>query len=78
MIEAIAEAEAFCNSPGQPCHKVKRVAEALAEPVASEQLDAEKPEADSIGKRKWCWMPGESCVKAKRQLEELEAVLRTL
>lgn len=61
MTDAIAETEAFYNSPSQPCHKVKRVAEALTEPVASEERDAKD--------RPWCWLPGEVCLKEKREAE---------
>lgn len=57
-IAAAAEVEAFCNSPGQPCHKIKRIAAALAEPVASAEADP--------GRRPWCWLPGQYCLKKKR------------
>ena len=63
MTEAIAEAKAFCNSLGQPCHKVKRVAEALAEPVASEKRDANG--------RRWCCFYGEACLKEKREADPI-------
>ena len=55
---AMAEAgHVFCYRPGEPCSKMKRAAEAIAEAVA----DAE-PEARHV----WCYRPGEPCSKAKR------------
>lgn len=93
-VAAAAEAEAFCSSPGQPCHKLKRVAAALAEPVASAEADARgnpwcwlpgeacyknKRDAGSAPKgHTWCWTSGGACSKAKRQLEELEAALKAI
>lgn len=91
-VVAAAEVEAFCNSPGQPCHKLKRLAAALAGPVASAEADP--------GGRPWCWLPGQWCLKnkrdtaanalawcrlpgqacsdTKRQLEELELVFKAI
>ncbi|MCJ1349985.1 putative serine/threonine protein phosphatase [Peltigera leucophlebia] len=91
---AAAETEAFCSRPGQPCHKLKRVAAALAEPGASAEADAggrpwcwlqgqgcaknKRDAGPAPGGHPWCWMPGQACSKAKRQLEELEAAFKTI
>ena len=55
--EVKREAEAICWRPGQPCGKVKRAAEAIAEAIA-------EPAAEPI-----CWKPGQPCGKAKRDAE---------
>ncbi|OBT51310.1 hypothetical protein VE04_09261 [Pseudogymnoascus sp. 24MN13] len=52
---ADAEHEPICWRPGQPCGKVKRAAEAVAEAVG-------EPIAEPI-----CWRPGQPCGKVKRQ-----------
>ena len=59
----------WCYRPGQPCWKVKRTAEALAEAEA-------EPEAAADPKyHRWCYRPGQPCWKAKRGLEDLSAEL---
>ncbi len=35
-----AELQAFCNQPGQPCHKVKRAANAAADALAVAEAEA--------------------------------------
>lgn len=92
-VAAAAEAEAFCNSPGQPCHKLKRVAAALAEPVANAEAAAwgrrcglpgeaclknKRDTAANAGVHSFCWLPGAACSKAKRQLERLEVAFKPI
>ena len=56
------EAAEYCNSPNQPCDKLKRaasaVASALADPAPEALADAHR--------HVWCYRPGEPCFKAKR------------
>lgn len=59
----------FCFSPGQPCSKVKRVADAAAEALA---LAEPVPVA---ARDVWCYSPGQACAKARRDaLALVEAV----
>lgn len=57
----------FCSQPGQPCLKMKRAAEAVAEALAE---PAPIPEAEAEARRHhhhvWCWLVGQPCNKAKR------------
>lgn len=56
----------FCSQPGQPCLKMKRAAEAVAEALAE---PAPIPEAEAEARRHrhvWCWFVGQPCNKAKR------------
>ncbi len=54
----------FCSRSGQPCGKMKRAAEAVAEALAE---PAPLPEAEAEAARnRWCWRPGQPCNKAKR------------
>lgn len=54
----------FCSGPGQPCLKMKRAAEAVAEALAE---PAPLPEAGADARRHhWCWFIGQPCNKAKR------------
>ena len=60
-VEAAAttpSSEEVCNLPGQPCDKMKRAAEAVAEAVA-------EPEARRY-RTHFCYRRGEACAKAKR------------
>ena len=63
----VAEAEArhhrhhFCYRPGEPCSKLKRAAEAVADALAA---PLPGPEADA--RHRFCYRPGEPCSKAKR------------
>lgn len=61
------------QQPGRPCAKVKRVANAIAEAIAEPEPEAE---ADADAKHVWCWLPSEACIKAKRQLEQLNDLLK--
>ena len=61
----------FCYRPGQPCSKMKRAAEAVAEAIAAPHPDAEAEAA----RNRWCYRPGQPCSKAKRDaLAYAEAV----
>lgn len=54
----------FCNRSDQPCSKMKRAAEAVADALAE---PAPVPEAEAEAARHvWCWRPGQPCNKAKR------------
>lgn len=54
----------FCSRSGQPCLKMKRAAEAVAEALAE---PAPVPEAEAEAARHiWCWRPGQPCNKVKR------------
>ncbi|KAL6862516.1 hypothetical protein ACO1O0_002750 [Amphichorda felina] len=53
-----ADAEAWCERPGQSCWKAKRNADAAPEAAPEAEAEA-SPEA-------WCERPGQSCWKAKR------------
>lgn len=54
----------FCSRSGQPCLKMKRAAEAVAEALAE---PAPLPEAEAEAARhRWCWRPGQPCNKTKR------------
>jgi hypothetical protein len=61
IAEADAEAMAWCRKPGEPCAKIKRHAEAVAEAFAEPKAE---PEAEA-----WCRKPGEPCAKAKRDAD---------
>ena len=50
----------FCYRPGEPCTKLKRAADAVAD-----ALPAPVPEADAAIHR-FCYRPGQPCSKAKR------------
>lgn len=62
---ATQSSEEFCNLPGQPCHKMKRAAEAAAEAMAEPEAVAE-PEAEARYRTRFCYRRGEACSKAKR------------
>ena len=65
-----------CYRKGEPCSKVKRAAEALADAFAE---PAAQPENDLEARgRFWCYRRGEPCYKAKRSLEVLEGRLNEL
>ena len=67
--EPVANFHRWCYRPGQPCWKVKRSAEAIAEAVA-------EPTAEAEAKfHRWCYRPGQPCWKAKRGLEDLNEEL---
>ena len=51
----------FCREANQPCGKMKRAANAVAEALA-EPLPGPDAEPWHI----WCWRPGQPCNKAKR------------
>ena len=59
-LEAINQ---FCSQPDQPCLKMKRAAEAVAEALAE---PAPIPEAEARRHHVWCWLVGQPCNKAKR------------
>lgn len=64
-----AEASPWCWRPGQPCWKVKRVAEAFSESIKSSgALKERTPEADYSNS------PGGAAYKIKRSLNELAHV----
>jgi len=68
-VEAVNQ---FCHSPGQPCNKLKRAAEAIAEAMAD---PAANPVAMADPVHHFCYRPGEPCSKAKRDaLAMAEAV----
>ena len=50
----------FCYRPGEPCTKLKRAADAVADALA-----APAPAADARVHH-FCYRPGEACSKAKR------------
>lgn len=65
-------AEEICNLPGQPCNKMKRAAEAIAEAIAEPEADARRKYNPHF---RFCHRRGEACAKAKRDALELaEAV----
>lgn len=53
----------FCYRPGEPCSKLKRAAEAIAEAIAEPNA---LPEAEARQVHHFCYRPGEPCSKAKR------------
>lgn len=65
------EADAFCHRVGEPCSKVKRAAEALAEAFAQPKADA-SPDANAEA---FCHRVGEPCSKAKRAADALAAAV---
>ena len=65
----IADAEAWCNRPGQSCGKLKRAADAAAEALAFAEPEP-VAEADAAAEA-WCSRPGQSCGKAKRAADAL-------
>ena len=57
----------FCYRPGEPCTKLKRAADAVAEALAHPGMEART--------NHFCYRPGEPCTKAKREaLAMAEAV----
>lgn len=50
----------YCTTPGQPCDKMKRAADAAANAVA------EPFPVPDASHHIWCWRPGQPCNKAKR------------
>ena len=59
-IELIKE---YCSSPGNPCDKMKRAADAAADAAAD--IVGQFPEPP-MPHQIWCWRPGHPCNKAKR------------
>lgn len=58
-ISTVESGDKVCSQPGQPCDKMKRAAEAVAEAVA-------ESEADARFRHHFCYRRGEACFKAKR------------
>lgn len=52
-----------CSSPGNPCDKMKRAADAAADAAAD--VVGQFPEPP-VPHQIWCWRPGHPCNKAKR------------
>lgn len=59
----------WCWLPGEPCFKVKRSAEPLAEVVTGSLGQA----LAEPSLHKWCWVPGGPCTKIKSAIEVLDA-----
>lgn len=55
----------YCSQPDQPCLKMKRAAEAVADALA-EPAPLPEAEADAHHSHRWCFFTGEPCFKAKR------------
>jgi hypothetical protein len=68
---ASAVADPFCFNVGEPCSKVKRAAEAVAEAFAEPKA---APEADANAEA-FCHIIGEPCFKAKRAADALAAAV---
>src|SRR5450432_2120315 len=80
-----ADAEAFCHRVGEPCSKVKRAAEAVADAFAEpkaepfchrvgEPCSKVKREAEANAEA-FCHRVGEPCSKAKRAADALVAAV---
>lgn len=69
--KANRSAEPFCHRVGEPCSKVKRAAEAVAEAFA-EPKAAANPDANAEA---FCHRVGEPCSKAKRAADALAAAV---
>lgn len=57
------EVDDYCYQDGQPCSKLKRAAEVIAEVMAEPSV---APEVEAREVHRWCYRPGEYCSKAKR------------
>lgn len=72
LVGPVAEARhshRWCFFTGEPCSKMKRAAEPLAEAIAA-------PLAEALAephRHKWCWFIGQPCNKIKRALDDLKA-----
>jgi hypothetical protein len=70
-VSAVTVADPFCYYIGEPCSKVKRAAEAVAEAFAEPNAATE---ADANAEA-FCHFIGEPCSKAKRAADALAAAV---